>query len=169
MLFHNAFCHSSVMLRRSALEPGRPLYDPRLPFAQDYECWSRLLARGRCANLGRPLVGFRAHAGQLSAQRRAEQQECALRVSARALQALEPSITISQVCRLRALAQDPTVQPSLAELRLMARLLSRLAMQPGIDPAIVRRIRWRQHASFAARPLRRHWRARSARRSGTSP
>jgi glycosyltransferase involved in cell wall biosynthesis len=158
LLFHNAFCHSSVMLRAAALEPGRPLYDPALPYAQDYECWSRLLARGRCDNLGRPLVGLRVHPDQLSARRRPEQQDHARRIAAAALHALDPTISLAEVDRLRALHQDPRVAPTLAEWRRMARLLARLGREPGIDRAALRRIGWRLHAAFAARTVARLWR-----------
>ncbi len=64
MLLSNAFFHPTVMLRRRALERAGGGYDPSLSYAQDYELWSRLLRVGRGANLARPLVRLRLHAGQ---------------------------------------------------------------------------------------------------------
>ena len=49
MLFNNAFCHTSVVLRHNHLEPLS--YDDELMVAQDYELWSRLTQSTQAANL----------------------------------------------------------------------------------------------------------------------
>lgn len=84
MMFHNAFCHSSVMFRRSllAIEPG---YNADFPVAQDYDFWARLLPHTRAANLDEPLVEYRVHPAHTGAGRRSEQQEAATRIARRLL------------------------------------------------------------------------------------
>ncbi|MHB9032000.1 MAG: glycosyltransferase family 2 protein [Anaerolineae bacterium] len=52
---NNPICHSSVMLRRDAvLQVG--MYDESLPYAEDYELWTRLAGTGELANLPDILV-----------------------------------------------------------------------------------------------------------------
>jgi glycosyltransferase involved in cell wall biosynthesis len=88
MLFHNAFCHSSVMIRRAALEERRLRYNAQLPFAQDYDLWSRLLETNAGANLPRPLVSLRLHAGSMSGSGKTAQQDIATRIAAEAIRSL---------------------------------------------------------------------------------
>jgi hypothetical protein len=83
MLFHNAFCHSSVMLRKSVLDNRGLSYDESLSFAQDYDFWSRLMRHGKAANLTEPLLALRQHESSMSAQGRSEQQALAGAVAAR--------------------------------------------------------------------------------------
>jgi hypothetical protein len=61
MLLHqNCFVHSSVILRRNAVEKAG-LYNEKLfpPIGDDYELWLRIGALGECWNLTEPLVAFR--------------------------------------------------------------------------------------------------------------
>src|SRR5205809_611674 len=51
----NPFIHSSVMVRRAALERAGG-YDETLPVAQDYDLWMRLARVTRLANLADVLV-----------------------------------------------------------------------------------------------------------------
>jgi hypothetical protein len=60
LLFDNPFVHSSVMMRRSALdEVGGYSIDPRRQPPEDYELWSRLARRYRVANLSERLTIYR--------------------------------------------------------------------------------------------------------------
>ena len=68
LIRRNPFVHSSVMVRRSALDlAGR--YDPSLPVAQDYDLWMRLARVTRLANLPELLVVRRLVPGRVSATR----------------------------------------------------------------------------------------------------
>ncbi len=58
LLFANAFLHSSVIVRRSALD-AVGVYDPAIGYGEDYELWSRVAARFEVANIDRPLVLYR--------------------------------------------------------------------------------------------------------------
>lgn len=95
MLFHNAFCHTSVMFRSDRLGPGAPAYDETLACAQDYGLWARLLTRTKGANLASPLVARRVHDDSIAATRAGEQQAFAMAIAARQLSALAPDIPLS--------------------------------------------------------------------------
>lgn len=69
-----AFCQSSVMLRRCALEQPTPLrYREQYRVAQDCVLWFDLIERTRFANLERALVHYREH--EASATARAHSQQ----------------------------------------------------------------------------------------------
>lgn len=60
------FAHPTVMFRRQAVvDVG--LYRPSLEPAEDYDLWLRLAERFDLANLGVPLLEYRLHAGQSTA------------------------------------------------------------------------------------------------------
>lgn len=77
MLITNAFHHSTVMLRPEALAARGLSYNAALPFAQDYDLWSRLLRHGQGANLPEALLRFRQHPGQASQRSWQRQQAVA--------------------------------------------------------------------------------------------
>jgi glycosyltransferase involved in cell wall biosynthesis len=80
----NPFVHSSVIVRRSALDKaGR--YDPRFPVAQDYDLWMRLARVTRLANLPEPLVVRRLTPGRVSAVRDDDRLRAEARVRWRAV------------------------------------------------------------------------------------
>ncbi len=60
LLFDNPFVHSSVMIRKSALEEvGGYCTDPTRQPPEDYELWSRIVRRYRVANLAERLMVYR--------------------------------------------------------------------------------------------------------------
>lgn len=60
LLFNNPFVHSSVMLRKSAVEAvGGYTTDPARQPPEDYELWSRMARYGRVANLADRLLVYR--------------------------------------------------------------------------------------------------------------
>lgn len=103
MLFHNAFCHSSVMFRREFLNRESLFYKENLPCSQDYELWSRMLQQTAAANLKLPLVAWRKSDGAISTTRREEQQRIATIISAQQIRRLLPQrpITFLEVAMLR--------------------------------------------------------------------
>lgn len=58
LIKHNLFVHSSVMMRKSALD-AVGLYDERWKYAQDYELFLRLAAHTNIANLPFYLASYR--------------------------------------------------------------------------------------------------------------
>lgn len=60
LLFNNPFVHSSVMLRKSAVEAvGGYSTDPRRQPPEDYELWSRMARHAEVANLPERLLVYR--------------------------------------------------------------------------------------------------------------
>ena len=67
LLFDNPFVHSSVMLRKSAVEAaGGYSTDPTRQPPEDYELWSRLARQWEVANLPERLTVYRETPGSMS-------------------------------------------------------------------------------------------------------
>lgn len=80
----NPFVHSSVVMRRSALERVGG-YDETLPVAQDYDLWMRMSGVTRLANLPEPLVVRRLLPGRVSSTRDNDRLRAEMRVRWRAV------------------------------------------------------------------------------------
>jgi glycosyltransferase involved in cell wall biosynthesis len=68
LIRRNPFVHSSVMMRRSAVDQAGG-YDERFPVAQDYDLWMRMSRITRLGNLAAPLVVRRLLPGRVGAAR----------------------------------------------------------------------------------------------------
>jgi glycosyltransferase involved in cell wall biosynthesis len=66
--FCTPFAHSSVMMRRQALQQEPGPYDESLFYAMDYDLWIRLAERGRLANLGDVLLRWRMTPDSMTAR-----------------------------------------------------------------------------------------------------
>ncbi len=67
MLFNNPFVHSSVMLRKQAVQQvGGYTTDPERQPPEDFELWSRLSRVGQVANIGEVLLAYREIPGSMS-------------------------------------------------------------------------------------------------------
>lgn len=67
LLFNNPFVHSSVMMRRSALDAvGLYATDPARQPPEDYELWSRIARRFEVANVPERLLVYREVANSMS-------------------------------------------------------------------------------------------------------
>ncbi len=84
LIRRNPFVHSSVMMRREALEAAGG-YDEGLPVAQDYDLWVRMSRVTRLANLPEPLVLRRLTPGRVSSARDTDRLRAELTVKLRAL------------------------------------------------------------------------------------
>jgi glycosyltransferase involved in cell wall biosynthesis len=84
LIRRNPLVHSSVMVRRRLLEEVGG-YDERIPVAQDYDLWLRLVPRTRFANLVEPLVVRRLLPGRVSLAREPERLRAELRARWRAI------------------------------------------------------------------------------------
>jgi glycosyltransferase involved in cell wall biosynthesis len=73
LLVSNAFLHSAVLVRRSAVaeEP----FDESIGYGEDYELWSRVASRHEVANLGEPLVLYRRTTSSKTATIRSAQAQ----------------------------------------------------------------------------------------------
>lgn len=103
MLFHNAFCHTSVMWQRAVLSAGEPCYEEGYQYSQDYGLWAKLLRQTAAANLESPLVSYRAHDANIDATSRDEQQQTAAWIATQEIRRLlgTQSVNISDVQSLR--------------------------------------------------------------------
>jgi hypothetical protein len=142
MLFHNALCHTAVVVRRTALdrEPGG--YDETLPFSQDVDLWSRLLRHTRGANLQAPLVSLRKHPQNVSARHAQQQQRIATGIALRQIRELAPELALDerQVQTLRDWYAGVPPHVSASELGLCHRyfdLLDALARRPAADDTAI--------------------------------
>ncbi len=145
MLFHNAFCHTSVMFSRGLLDRGSFLYDETLTYSQDYELWTRMLQQTIAANLEIPLVEWRKSDNAISAAFREEQQLAATMISGKQINRLFPgrSIPLAEVARLRewyhAFPRRPERQHMEVYLQLVE-ILSAFARRSDIDRKILNNI-----------------------------
>jgi len=66
LLFNNPFVHSSIMMRREAVEVvGHYLSDRSRQIPEDYELWSRIARRYQVANLPEALHAYRETGGSI--------------------------------------------------------------------------------------------------------
>ncbi|MBN1490093.1 MAG: glycosyltransferase [Phycisphaerae bacterium] len=151
MLFDNAFCHASMMLRRRVLPGVIGGYDATVRYAQDYELWSRLLRVTRGANLAEPLVVHRQHEANVTTRAHDEQQQTAVRIAAREIAEHCPSVvlTLDEVGALRRWYQQPPKRIEPNETRFaqaMLALLDAFERRPDVDPDSARPLceRWRR-------------------------
>jgi glycosyltransferase involved in cell wall biosynthesis len=84
LIRENPFVHSTVMMRRSALERAGG-YDPAFPVAQDYDLWLRMARVTLLANLPEPLVIRRLVPRRVSAIRDDDRLRAEARVRWRAV------------------------------------------------------------------------------------
>ena len=84
LIQRNPFVHSSVMMRRSAVERVAG-YNESLQVAQDYDLWMRLTRITRMANLAEPLVLRRLTPGMVSRARDTERLRTELRIKRQAI------------------------------------------------------------------------------------
>ncbi|MEK7760951.1 MAG: glycosyltransferase [Nitrospirota bacterium] len=146
MLFHNAFCHTSVMWCRNLVEMGGGWYDERLLYSQDYELWVRLMKSTAGANLDLPLVAWRQHDANIDATSRIQQQDLANVIAWKQICGLLKDKVITQD-QVRSLREWYWVLPSrlsasdLPTCRLYLNLLDAFGKQSRIDPSVLSRIR----------------------------
>ena len=114
----NPFVHSSVMMRRAALERVGG-YDESLRVAQDYDLWMRLSRVARLANLRDPLMLRRLTPGMVSRARETERLRAELRIKGQALQSgaypawcaiylVKPLLALAIPARLRGVLRHGT-------------------------------------------------------------
>jgi len=89
--FRTPMPHPSICFR-ATLPDGTPVrYEEDLPVAQDFELIARLARAGRIASLGAPLIDYRMHAGNISANKKALQHANARQIAGRSMAADLPT------------------------------------------------------------------------------
>jgi glycosyltransferase involved in cell wall biosynthesis len=89
-LFSSPFFHPTVLVSREAL--GDLRYDPVYLESEDYDLWTRLLAKAEGRNLAEPLVLKRVHAGQASLRRANLQQSFQRQIALREIARVAPHV-----------------------------------------------------------------------------
>jgi glycosyltransferase involved in cell wall biosynthesis len=98
------FCHPTTMMRRAALETLPELYRSNYDHAEDYDLFSRLLAKYRGANIDEVLLAYRVHGEQISRKKTKEQNKIAHRISVASCANGKDMGTISYLATIAALA-----------------------------------------------------------------
>jgi glycosyltransferase involved in cell wall biosynthesis len=102
--FHNNYGHGTMMMRKSAvLRAGN--YDETLRFAQDYDLWSRISAKGNTKIIPESLYLYRMvdDGEQASVKNYDAQLDAAVSISNRNLTACNPGLTEEQCTEIRSL------------------------------------------------------------------
>lgn len=133
----NPFCHSSVMLRADLLRSLGGYRQLVNRYALDYDMILRMADLGEIANLPEPLVAYRVHGGQITAQKMAQQLRSAhvyraLARRRRAGLAEDVPLALRETDSARGAFRDALVRSYLEWANLMG----------GVDPLQARRLRW---------------------------
>lgn len=72
LIFAPCFCHPAVMVRNIFLKEGLT-YKEEFKHAEDYKLWTDLTKLGRFANVNEPLLKYRSHTHQISAENKIAQ------------------------------------------------------------------------------------------------
>jgi glycosyltransferase involved in cell wall biosynthesis len=117
LIRRNAFVHSSMVMRRAAVEQVGG-YDEAFPVAQDYDLWMRMSRVTRMANLSESLVIRRLVPGRVSSARDTERLRAETRVRWRAVRsgAYPPWCTVFVLRPLLAQALPPGARRLLRRL-----------------------------------------------------
>ena len=67
LIFLNYIAHSGTLIRRTCHE-ALGYYDPRLPYAGDWELWLRVAARYAVGYIAAPLFAYRVHINNMTAK-----------------------------------------------------------------------------------------------------
>ena len=76
LLFQSPFAHPSVIYNRAAL--GSLRYDSHAGKAEDYALWIDFAQKARMANIPEPLLYYRLHTNQISANKTQQNQDAAI-------------------------------------------------------------------------------------------
>lgn len=127
LLFHNAFCHTSVLFRRQ-LVMNVESYNEQCPYSQDYDLWVRLMNVTIGANLPEPLVNWRHHKAGVGMTHGEEQQRIAAQIAYDQMRSLLelPALEMADVDRLRRWYYHLPERFSLADIRICRILVDML-------------------------------------------
>lgn len=116
-LFYSPFAHPTVMFRREQFGKEGLRYDGSYYPTEDYELWSRALARFPCDNLPRVLVDYRVHGKSMTGGEWSDMDAQTVRVQRRMLAQLEiePSEAESRLHRAASMGQLPAAPETFAQ------------------------------------------------------
>lgn len=156
LLFDCAFCHSTVMLRRSLFDSGE-LYYREPACVQDYDLWTRLVKHTLASAISTPLLIYRELEHSMTSAYANRMQADTVNVSAEQIRVLLPQHALSpdEIEALRRLHAPCEIKREETKLsQVMFDLLEAFARQPDIDPVAVNEIRrnWIRRVLSVAKP-----------------
>jgi glycosyltransferase involved in cell wall biosynthesis len=80
LIYQNCFIHSSTMYRSSVIKKIG-LYNKSYKYAQDYECWSRMMSEGIFLNIPKKLISIRVHNNSITFKNVKEQTYSAIQIA----------------------------------------------------------------------------------------
>lgn len=124
-LFYSPFAHPSVLFRREWFEKEGLRYDGSYYPTEDYELWSRALAKFPCANLPRVLVDYRIHGNSMTGGEWRDMDAQTVRVQRRMLAQLgiEPTEEESRIHRAASMGRLPASPEAFAQAEAWLRKL----------------------------------------------
>jgi glycosyltransferase involved in cell wall biosynthesis len=131
LLFFNCFVHSSVMIRKSALEKSGLYPEEREKFPpEDYDLWLRISKDFEVANIPKALLQYRELPNSISRTKLQIMQERAELMSLHAIKdILGPSFTDADIADLIKGMTSQTLPTNQTKQRLHAQMLHALAEQ----------------------------------------
>lgn len=131
LLFFNCFVHSSVMIRKSALEKSGLYPEEREKFPpEDYDLWLRIAKDFEVANIPKALLQYRELPGSISRTKLQIMQERAELMSLHAIKViLGPTFADADIADLIKGMTSQTLPASRSKQRLHAQMLNVLAEQ----------------------------------------
>ncbi len=87
-LFDSPFCHPSTMLRKRVFHEHALLYDGSYYPTEDYELWTRALAKFPTANLSHVLLKYRVHSSSMTGSDWGQMDKQATRIIQKSLDSL---------------------------------------------------------------------------------
>lgn len=144
LLFRNVFKHASVIIRSKILQDNELKYNEELPYAQDYDLWSRMSCHCKMANVADPLIRYRIHRQQVSSLYLEKQQQLADTIGRGAVKRLGIEISLAEQKRLRQWTRELPSDLTLNGMKFCKAyfvLLDRFAQQPHIEIQKVSNIR----------------------------
>lgn len=80
LIYQNCFIHSSTMYSSSIIKKIG-LYNKSYKYAQDYECWSRMIPEGIFLNIPKKLISIRVHNNSITFKNVKEQTYSAIQIA----------------------------------------------------------------------------------------
>lgn len=80
LIYQNCFIHSSIMYRSNVIKKIG-LYNKSYKYAQDYECWSRMMSEGIFLNIPKKLISIRIHNNSITFKNVKEQTYSAIQIA----------------------------------------------------------------------------------------
>ena len=155
LLFDNCICHPSSMWNREIVFSAVGQYDESLPYAQDYDFFSRIALTCKMCGVDEVLLHYRIHSGSITTSKRTLQVEIAQQISRQQIQSYisDRKLSDSEMNAFRSLwtgqYSDLSHDQFREGLSLYSEVLDRFVVKHQVTP-------WRECGSDMKDLLREH-------------